>query len=157
MKVISVSRVFPATHPRKGDSTDFIEKILKSLYPNLNQESILNLTPKHHTIRKGSRWQKGEMASLKYWSGRPYHTTPVEFAQVEIVETKKILIFLDGSLDIRFDIDGIYLNHSQIQQLCQNDGLSFDDLQRWFFPKKNNKVGSCFIGQIICWTPVNQY
>jgi hypothetical protein len=33
-KVLTVSTAFPATHPRKGDPTHFVEKILKSLDPH---------------------------------------------------------------------------------------------------------------------------
>ena len=123
MKFIMCSRTFPAGHPRKGEPTYFVEKIwncfrmgfaLPDSYrqwvdryiPLLKGDEYLNSTAvrgfKPHTIRPGSRFKPGEIVSLRVWSGLPYRTKQIEFAQVEVKKTWSIEInnrFGAGSFD----------------------------------------------------------
>lgn len=65
MRVITFSRFFPSNHPRKGEPTFFVEKILitlggENLYnpcpiQDLNQSQVLQANPKYHTIRAESK------------------------------------------------------------------------------------------------------
>lgn len=94
-KVITVSRSFPSYHPRKGESTYFVEKIyaalgdlipvrkngyyfeqLSGLNPDIKPTPILSFydsvnsdikEEKYHTIRAGKRWKTGDMASIRVW------------------------------------------------------------------------------------------
>lgn len=162
MKVITVSRFFPAYHGRKGEPTYFVEQILNELFRNKTpRERIAAIVPamrplindffvidgmlrKLHTIRTGNRFKAGDMASLKVWTGRPYWTSPIEFAQVEIKQTIPINIDFHAG-EMRVMIDGNIHNNREL--LAKNDGLELADFYGWFKKPMD--------GQIICWQPVN--
>ena len=174
-KVITLARTFMKGHPRAGDPTYFVEKVLNSLgidyhseayllmlwelNPKIKEEAIasffmglglLNDTSdeKPHTIRNGHRWKDGDMASLRVWSGKPYNSPQIIIAPD--VEIKKVYDFnIDG---FKFILNRKLLYHqhvstwhSHMEKLCSNDGLNFCDFLDWF------KVPSKFDGQIICW------
>lgn len=158
MKVLTFSRQFPKGHPRAGDSTFFVEKMLASLgyelktvpghlLPLVNDFQMM-LEPgdkKAHTIRAGERFKVGDQVSLRVWSDKPYRSKQVEFAQVEI---KKVFnIDTDGIL---WWINGQPAPSYVLTKVALNDGLSLEDFYCWFdcHPKKE---GSGFSGQIICW------
>lgn len=99
-KVITFSRTFPSYHPRKGEPTYFVEKILNALgvyyisgayyrkLLTLNrvniyngkltiddiiefQNSLININSKKpHTIRQGMRFNKKELFSPRCWWGK---------------------------------------------------------------------------------------
>lgn len=165
MKVMTFSRFFPAYHPRKGEPTFFIEKMMAGFADKGNgwvmlDEFILydwyeyyNAIPKWHTIRAGKRWKVGDMFSPRIWSGKPYASKQVTFS--EPIEIKKIW-------DIEFDacgvhsIGGFYDYNSgdelgSCQKLARNDGLSEEDFLLWF------PTGKEFSGQIICWNEKIEY
>lgn len=163
MKVLTFSRHFPKGHSRVGQPTHFVEKIeacLADSIPGWQMSPTFELhewlpyyncsMPKHHTIRAGSRFKPGEMASLRVWSGAPYRSKQIEFAQVEV---KKV-----WSVEISefWWVDNKILEHGQVVELAKNDGLSYDDFVNWFniHPKKKEQV---FRGQIICWNPDIDY
>ena len=154
MKTLTISRFFPATHPKKGEPTYFVEKIMKSYYPDYENNLLPDLQPKHHTIRKGNRWKVGDKASLRYWTGKPYCSPQKEFAQIEIVEVKKIKIYECFGLFVVYINDKI-ITDNKVGILAQNDGLSYKELKSWFFPK--NSKHTEFTGQIICWNHVTDY
>jgi hypothetical protein len=168
-RVITFSRFFPATHPRKGEPTYFVEKIWKGLYdmepsnylpfasewPRYDEafpttddplENIHKHAPKCHTIRAGNRWKFGDRFSPRVWSGKPYASKQIEIApDIEIVKTwsfeqKDELFYLDGK---QIDVTS--------GDFAVNDGLSADDLLNWF---PGNKP---FSGQVICWNKEIQY
>ena len=73
-----VSRFFPAGHPKAGQPTGFVEKIL--------------IGKKIHTIRSNWKlWKKRidevqngkAVISLRYWQGKPYRSKQVEFKRIE--------------------------------------------------------------------------
>jgi len=153
-KVLTVSRFFPAYHPRKGQSTLFVEKILKSLgqlTPEMDRLFADKVWPKNHTIRKGNRWKVGDKASLRYWSDKPYNSPQVEFAEVEVVQLWNIKI----SEFCEIFVNDMETEASMIRvtRVAENDGLNWEDLINWFIPNSNKFKG--FEGQIICWKPVN--
>lgn len=169
MKVLTVSRFFPDYHPRKGQSTGFVEKIWKALYVNgecpdnvndwinnytaVIKDDLMRYNEVHkklHTIRGGNRFKAGDMASLRVWTDKPYRSKQIEFAQVEIKQT--IPIDIECNAGFRAMIDGNkFINRDM---LARNDGLSLEDMIAWFaiHPKKQDQK---FTGQIICWQPVN--
>jgi hypothetical protein len=175
MRVLTFSRHFPAGHPKKGQPTDFVEKILLGLlhseeittgrcielarsvfdkdHPLCSYNAIRGYVCcplKFHTIRSGSRWKAGDMASLRVWSDKPYRSKQIEFAQVEIVKVWEIEIS-----EFWFINDGI-LEYNQVVELAKNDGLEYADFVNWFniHPKQKDNV---FKGQIICWSPTINY
>lgn len=156
-KVITFSRVFPSYHPKKGDPTYFVEKLLSSInykyydeYRQFNPRlSVDSFEPKHHTIRAGHRWKVGDKFSPRAWSGKPYNSKQIIIAPD--VEIKKIW---DIGLIIRGDFKEFYcgdcdLTGTSISLLAKNDGLEINDLFNWF-----NKP---FEGQIICWNENIKY
>jgi hypothetical protein len=173
-RVITFSRTFPAHHPKAGQPTHFVEKILASLDDSglqwtsaldvnkvLDSEYYFNINSgdgKHHTIRAGKRWKVGDKFSPRVWgndinpkSGKsgPYHSKQIVIApDVEIVKV------WDIGLRVRGDFKEFYCNDeditgTSIELIAKNDGLSTEDMLSWF-----NKP---FTGQIICWNPKINY
>lgn len=99
-KVLTFSRVYPSYHPKAGQPTYFVEKIVKSLHwdrphppvdirADFDSDIYINVQPKHHTIRAGHRWKVGDWFRPVVWgndinpkSGRsgPYHSKQIIFA-----------------------------------------------------------------------------
>jgi len=176
MKVLTFSRHFPKGHPKAGQPTYFVEKILLGLLEDklmmkskcvemARQTGISEDHPMYYidsingyddsclkrtTIRAGSRWKPGDMASLRIWSGVPRRSKQIEFAQVEVKQVWDIEI--GGFWFINSEI----LEHDKVVELAGNDGLAYDDFINWFniHPKKK---GDVFRGQIICWSDKIQY
>jgi hypothetical protein len=160
-KVLTFSRFFLKGHPKEGQPTYFVEKIIKGLmnldcaWYDIDVSSIFDrefyfsdeCKAKYHTIRSGQHWKVGDRFSPRVWSGTPRRSRQIVIApEVEVKATW------------RFDIDtqGIfYLNGYMIDLTCcdipQNDGLSLDDFLAWF------PVGESFDGQIICWSDAIDY
>jgi hypothetical protein len=94
---------------------------------------------KNHTIRAGNRWEEGDYASLRIWSGKPYNSKQIEFTQEVLIE--KVY-------DFKIRNNKVYVNGKQFKNrkllnLVRNDGLTLE--QFWKFFDKD------FTGQIICW------
>ncbi len=167
MRVITFSRFFPTYHPRKGEETFFVEKILNGVAEKMPSGIVdLNLLKnevkgiindfvllcssddiKSHTIRAGNRWKVGDYFSPRVWSGKPYASKQIEIAPP--IEIKKIWTFevkgKDYILEGNKDCDWI--------EIAKNDGLSDDDFEYWFMTGK----GKPFKGQIICWNESIEY
>jgi len=180
MKVITFSRKFPAHHPRAKQLTFFAEKFWQSMIDN--DKTAKAFAPfkakyrkefgfttdgqgwqephiaKHHTIRKGHRWKKGDSFSPRVWgeninpkSGKsgPYQSKQITIGpDTEITEvydfriTKKGEIFL-GETEIHLP---------ELRIIARNDGFeNSDDLEHWFANVKE------FDGQIICWNSKVNY
>lgn len=129
--VITVSRYFPSTHPRKGEPTGFVDKILTG--------------EKIHTIRGNVEFWKNRVQdvlqgkailSLRYWEGKPYHSKQVEFAILSDVSEV-------GVQDLKF-LDAKPYNPfagGEVQDMVEfpaKDGLSYDDFEAWFSHKSYN-------------------
>lgn len=186
MKVLTFSRQFPKGHPKAGQPTWFVEKIWKGIWDaykgsnnplhpwweqydqafplwkkgfNVN-ENIHVHQPKHHTIRAGSRFKPGDMASLRVWSDKPYRSKQVEFAQVEVKKTWEIIIHkVDNEFvwQVKGSGSGLFNTSSEsLKIIARNDGLEVQDFIDWFaiHPKKQEQI---FTGQIICWNETIEY
>lgn len=117
---------------------------------------------KVHTIRSGSRWQVGDMISLRVWSDKPYRSKQIEFAQVEV---KKVWDFelrpmrLNGEILIMGFINGELVTNEQAIELANNDGLNIIDFDKWLCPDGTKFIVNLpvFTGQIICWSSKPNY
>lgn len=149
MKYIMFSRKFPAYHPKKGQDTEFITKVMASLFDTDKFE----VAPKHHTIRGGSRWKVGDVFSARYWEGLPYRSRQIEFAEIQIKQIwefeLKWEIDIFGRRALFGFINGNLIKKEGILEFSQNDGLSIQDMNDWF-------TGP-FKGQIICWNDKIKY
>lgn len=163
MRVITFSRYFPVSHPKKGDTTFFPEKILISLGLNgqyisegkfdwLNDFSMGLDDPKHHTIRAGNRWKVGDKFSPRIWSGKPYASKQIEFAPP--IEIKKIWSFMMSPSGF-IAVNGKPLPTDKTEDLIKNDGLEWGDFFDWF--EIGMKKGEPFRGQILCWNESVEY
>lgn len=141
-KVITFSVTFPAYHPRKGEHTNFIMNVRKG-YSSRIHDYQPDEDAKHHTIRNGNRWKKGDFCSLRYWIDKPYCSKQQQMFEndVELIEVYKIKIGKDFetiSLENNTNFE-IYTQFSfnrnvneLIKQLAKNDGLSVQDFKDWF-------------------------
>jgi hypothetical protein len=172
MKVLTFSRHFHKGHPKAGQPTFFVEKVMACLadripdwtmYDHFTQYDwyeYYNCTmPKGHIIRAGHHWKPGDMASLRIWSDKPYRSKQIEFAQVEVKKVWDVEIWTtDGDrMSIGLpEIPGVQMRLLPIGDIATNDGLEYRDFEEWFnvHPKKKHHV---FTGQIICWSPKISY
>jgi hypothetical protein len=164
-KIITFSRVFPSTHPRKGQATHFVEQIWNGLnelglpvpankqLPHDFMWSILPLSNygcKYHTIRAGSRWKVGDKFTPRVWSGEPYRSRQIVIApDIEIKKVWSIEIWGCGKMVAIPNARPPVLATNQIGTLAKNDGLSSADFSAWF--------KATFEGQIICWNESIEY
>jgi len=163
-KVITFSRHFQKSHPKAGQPTRFVEKLVESFndlgcykeeediedgdfslyemiiqFPDFNFQKE-NIWRKHHTIRGGNRFKVGDKFSPRVWSGKPYASKQIIISpDIEVKQT----------WEFSFDGDWFFLNKSivyelKLSEIAGNDGLSLNDFKAWF-PKP-------FVGQIICWS-----
>jgi len=122
---LMVARQFPTNHPRRGEPTNFVENIGKT---------------KIHTIRSNFElWQDRfdkiagwkAVLNLKYWEGRPYHSTPIHFLTLDKKDGIGIqnLKFADSLYDFAIDYRYPYVDFNKV---AENDGLTEIDAQNWF-------------------------
>ena len=141
-KVITLSRNFLKGHPKAGQPTHFVEKVLKALgfiHSETDVRVWESVSPKIHTIRSGKRWKTGDMCSLKAWSDKPYNSPQIAIAP-DFALPRVADIEIDWSGEI--EIDGKFCSH--VFELAENDGLTERDWSNW--------VGNNFSGQILFFT-----
>lgn len=121
--VLIVSRQFPAGHPKAGQPTGFVEKILAG--------------EKIHTIRQNwqlwqrrvNRVRRGEaVISLRYWEGKPYKSKQIEFKKISYHDKPNI------------HTSSAYYIRKDSPSYARNDGLSEDDFIAWFSKFKDNEL-----------------
>ena len=171
-KVRTFSRYYPKGHPKEGQATFFVEKLVKSLHQQgfkpwdipehiFSTEMYYLCEPKKHTIRAGNHFKQGDKFSPRVWSGKPYCSK-----QITIAPDLKI----EKVFDIRIEIDKDYIcimiddypfyeensnfvtQEEALKTLALNDGLLVTDFKSWFKWGK-----SPFSGQIICWSKDVEY
>jgi hypothetical protein len=181
MKVLTFSKHFPKDHPKAGDKPYFVEKVWKSIWDDYSgsnnplspwwekydeafpqwvngfddKENIHQHQPKHHTIRSGSRFKAGDMASLRVWSDKPYRSKQVEFAQVEVKKVWPFSLHFVGD-ELIWQIPSIgsgafETTSNSLKIIANNDGLEVRDFLDLFVIHPKTK-GQVFTGQIICWS-----
>lgn len=140
MKVLTFSKVFPQKHINAGEPTNFKEKILSG--------------EKIHTIRpQTNKWKIGDQISMRYWSGKPYHSKQEIFCEkFEVVELLPIEIHINLYDHNFIKIKGGKTWEDRFFQrefdlIAKNDGLTFDQMQSWF--------KESFTGTLIAWQPTN--
>ncbi len=165
-KVITFSQKFPSYHPKAGQPTYFVEAFYKSLFvmkclpkeleESFNHEVFLNGITKHHTVRSGNRFKKGDFFSPRVWgtdvnpkSGKSgaYHSKQIILSHD--TEIKNVWdIEINEATEI--SINGKFISYGWEVELANNDGLSWQEFNDWF-------VKLPFKGQIICWNDAVYY
>ena len=121
-----ISRKFPVKHPRAGQTTGLIDKLLKGA--------------KIHTIRDNVEYWEARIAkvnagemyiSAKMWLGQPYKSPQQEMRRITKAGLQTIeMEYKEGVLTVW--IEGYY--YRDAAALAANDGLSLEDFIGWFFP-----------------------
>ena len=157
--VLTVSRNFPTTHPRKGEKTEFVLKIQNGLgitCKNCREVSRFDgdccgylpgqKGEKLHTIRANyDFWKKRidevnegkAILSLRYWTGKPYCSKQEEFARLDKDSGIGVQKLEDPTNFVFAPIDGKTINWDEV---AKNDGLSFNDFCEWFKVRKNSPM-----------------
>lgn len=121
--VITLSKVFPKTHKRKGEPTFFEEKFRKQKLHTIRANYDL-WKERFEEIQKGNA-----VLSVRQWTGAPYRSQQREIAcltdidGIGLQELKMIDLFRPCK------IGG---NMVELPVLSENDGLSFSDWYEWF-------------------------
>lgn len=152
--VLTVSRVFPTTHKRRGEKTHFpdgILNVLSSTNPEWRKyinEQYLSAR-KLHTIRSNktgtayNRWskkikeiQEGKaILSIRYWSGKPYNSKQVEICQLDKdsgIGVQKIWFYQSLLRFPRIQTESDSVLAVKPSFLANNDGLTIEDFESWF-------------------------
>jgi len=138
---LTLSQVFPSTHPRAGKPTFFRDKLHAALTDNADYWNKL------HTIRANyefwaKRFEKIEAGeaelSIREWVGKPYGKGSTQMEIVRLTKEDGI-----GLQKLEFELadksfgkyhplidDGKGV--SSIEELAANDGLSLEDWKAWF-------------------------
>lgn len=139
---LTLSQVFPSTHSRAGEPTDF-EAAFHSGQP-LPKERTFCKFKKLHTIRANydfwaKRFEKiaaGEaVLSIRQWVGKPYGkgSTQREIARLtreDGIGLQQLRFTVDMDCQRVALINGITL--PSLRVLANNDGLSLEDWNDWF-------------------------
>ena len=156
--VLILSRVFPSTHPRKGEPTYFDHYVennglwAKKLLTKYIGDDYVKGACKKHTIRANYElWRKrfekierGEAClSIRQWEGKPYRSKTIEIFRLTKehgIGLQKLLLGDDVDMIGEYSLieDGWTLfgikGDTKVynQQLAKNDGLSLNDWEEWF-------------------------
>lgn len=157
--VITLSRNFPAKHPRKGEPTGFADKIQEALnYVKYHGVEGMKQTKraKIHTMRTNwSLWSKrfrkiyeGKAClSLRVWSGKPYHSKQIEIARltkedgigIQPAYIEEMQFLGNEEIEVRMRIaggyDSIRIKEDPIidgRVMAMNDGLVLRDWLPFF-------------------------
>jgi hypothetical protein len=136
-----LSKVFPATHSRKGEPTYFSQKVQAGQYPTV----FPNEVPKLHTIRENydlwldriAQVQAGDAEiCLRQWKGAPYRSKTDKIMRLgwqDGVGIQKLNFGWHNGKQIPI-IEGWYMygDWGSKAELAKNDGLSLEDWQEWF-------------------------
>lgn len=147
--VLTVSTKFPQTHPKRGEETNFIEKLEIALdLGNWKEMPFAPYKGKFHTIRANyDLWKKRieeiqvgkAILSIRYWSGKPYNSKQIEICQlnkdsgigIQKAEFRGAHI-QKGIFHVIVSRDNDYYMVVNENDLATNDGLSIEDFKAWF-------------------------
>ena len=126
--VLTLSKVFPATHPRKGEPTGFREAFRNTKLHTIRANYTL-------WLKRIAEVQRGEaVLSVRQWSGKPYCSKQETIATL----TAQDGVGLQQLTDLDTNAYGFYpcvrVDKRNIDKLlvAQNDGLSLEDWLSWF-------------------------
>ncbi len=151
--VLMISEVFPATHPKKGQPTNFIEKIGKAV--NMVNER----GKKRHTIRGNyPLWKKRfeeieagrAVLSIRSWTGKPYRSKQQEHFRLdkndgiglEMITLRRERYEGEEGKPLTYGysakVNGL---NEHMAIVAINDGLTIPDFEEWFSPAFDKAEG----------------
>ena len=144
---LSVSRYFPSTHPRKGEETGFVHRIMSGQGDKylhiLTKECFQKPPEKLHTIRANYPLWAKRMAEVQagravielfYWSEKPYRSQQVVFATLDRDSGCGVqeLDFIALNIERPCIFGKGYASRNHLSEVAKNDGLSLEDFKAWF-------------------------
>ena len=127
---ITLSKRFPAKHPRHGQSTEFRTKFEARAKIHTIRANFLLWKDRFERIFVGNA-----VLSIRQWSGKPYHSKQELVADLGIRDAIGIeeLRFVDGDINkphiVKYPDQLVPVT---IYDLATNDGLSVEDWLDWF-------------------------
>lgn len=137
--VLTLSKVFPAYHLRKGEPTNFRAAFNAGQSLKKDTDTFCEF-PKIHTIRDNYElWAKrfeeidrGEaQISIRQWSGKPYHSKQeiiCNLTKADGIGIQKMFVCGSETIYPKF-VDNCYVD---TETIANNDGLSDFDWLNWF-------------------------
>ena len=137
--VLTLSKVFPAYHIRKGEPTNFEDAFNAGQSFKKDAYTFCEF-PKIHTIRDNYElWAKrfeeidrGEaQISIRQWSGKPYHSKQeiiCNLTKADGIGIQKMFVCGSETIYPKF-VDNCYVD---TETIANNDGLSDVDWLNWF-------------------------
>lgn len=137
--VLTLSKVFPSYHIRKGEETNFRAAFNAGQPFPIDADTFCEF-PKLHTIRANYElWakrfeeiEKGKaQLSIRQWSGKPYHSKQeiiVNLTKEDGIGIQKMMVAGCSTIHPKF-VDSCSVN---CKTLAHNDGLSEVDWRNWF-------------------------
>lgn len=137
--VITLSKVFPFYHSRKGEPTNF-RAAFKAGQLFMKDADIFCVFPKLHTIRANYElWEKRfeqiekgkAQLSIRQWSGKPYHSEQeliCNLTKEDDIGLQKMIVVGCSTIHPKY-VDGSSVD---CMTLAHNDGLSEIDWRNWF-------------------------
>ncbi len=135
--VITLSQVFPTTHPKAGIPTGFGHK-LHAAINGWSDHAYLKL----HTIRANyplwakrfEQIERGEAClSIRRWTGKPYASRQEEIARLtkeDGIGLQELIYKKENRLSPeRYTIEDCEID---TRMLAENDGLTLADWEAWF-------------------------
>ncbi len=135
MKILLLSKTFPAHHYAAGEQTLFLPKVFSGF--------------KIHTIRsnKKGHFKEGDLVEIRQWSGKPYRSSQARTGLVFKIGIEPVTLVLHYGR-ITASVKGYPVSAHELS--CM-DGLDLFDFAHWFF-KPGLQTGT-FTGDIIHFTP----
>lgn len=134
---LMLSRVFPATHSRAGESTEFAIKMLNASF------HTSNVLTKLHTIRGNyDLWAKrieeiehgNALLRVRMWEGLPYRSKTKVIKQLSWEDGVGVQRLELNDIEHSFEqpiIDGVKCTRVELYRIAMNDGLTFSDWREW--------------------------
>lgn len=148
--VLRISEVFPTTHPRAGEETNFKGAISAGIIINeICWYAEYKYLKKIHTLRTNyDYWKRiidevnagNAVLSVRYWQGKPFAkgSKQIEFLSLgkgEVgIQKFRYVEYIDEDEIERFvlQVDNISKPYLYFEELATNDGLSYQDFKDWF-------------------------
>lgn len=131
---LSISRYFPAYHPKKGDDTYFVEQIQRGAKIHTIRANVALWEKRMKKVKEGKA-----VIELYYWTGKPYHSPQQVF---EILDKESGCGTQRVDLSCLIDLHlCLIVNENSARRvgelsICLNDGLRLLYFEEWF--KKYN-------------------
>lgn len=145
--LITLSRVFPKNHPRKGEPTDFKAKLAEGTLRHTIRGSYYMWVLNAEKLRHTERWQ----LSVRQWQGQPYRSKQEEIGIVNHpIGVEPLMMHYHADTDtITAKID---TQPVPITEIAKNNGLTLDEFTDWYFAPFRHKQDFLYCGAIIHFT-----